>query len=94
MVIIYALIGIPTIEAFIAIWTYFRKNRRYKLMQSLKKGFQKHHCDFEFDDEVYKTILNRICNSYIKAKHDQKSVDKPAICQGSCRKFQKQIVFS
>lgn len=75
--IIYNLLGIPTIEAIIAIWTYFTKNKKHKLIQALKKGFQEHNSNFKFDDEVYETILNRICNSYIKAKNDQENVDKP-----------------
>jgi len=57
--------------------TYIAKNRKFKAMPCVKKGFEDHRSEVTIDNAEYMTIFKRLADAYNKAKTDQENTDQP-----------------
>jgi len=67
----------PTILGFYSFFEYLFKYRKYKAIPSLKKGLECTTSKTKLEDKQYLRILERLTNSYNKAKEDQCQIDPP-----------------
>lgn len=82
---VYRLFG-PVIDPIIfysvrstifVIMEYIGKNRKFKAMPAIKKGFEDHRPEVIINDASYMTIFKRLMDAYNKAKADQENVTQP-----------------
>ena len=72
--ILYMKIGTYTTEIILALFVYLFRTRKHKLMPLLKKGFESHPAPYDFSDEQFNHMLDRIIDAYKNAKVDQKDI--------------------